>query len=222
MNYNHLGEISLDELQHHGILGMKWGVRRSPQQLGHGPTRAEKKELKTAKRHVAAAKRNLRWKGDTHAEAEKNVLLAKEGYEKASKKMSLFRKNRLARMEEASKKLSEAFELAERPRFEMEVARKIYDDAAKEMWAVNNRLVEKYGKTKVRDIKEKNMKYGITDYKSGLFTDSYLSFEKKVIATGPTVANIPFIGQRYTGKYISKEEIPYREKEFTKKARKNY
>ncbi len=34
----------LGEIYHHGIKGMKWGVRRSPEQLGHGP----KKQLAKA------------------------------------------------------------------------------------------------------------------------------------------------------------------------------
>lgn len=37
-------------LQHHGVKGMKWGVRRSPAQLARAAKRRAKDELKSAKR----------------------------------------------------------------------------------------------------------------------------------------------------------------------------
>lgn len=36
-------------LVHHGIKGMKWGVRRTPEQLGHAPSKKRKISIKISK-----------------------------------------------------------------------------------------------------------------------------------------------------------------------------
>lgn len=50
------------ELEHHGIKGMKWGVRRTPEQLGHTREteldRYKAKETKKLSRTYASRKRN--------------------------------------------------------------------------------------------------------------------------------------------------------------------
>lgn len=41
-------EVSMNEFKHYGILGMKWGVRRTPEQLGHHKIAKGKKVYRTA------------------------------------------------------------------------------------------------------------------------------------------------------------------------------
>lgn len=223
INYDHLNEVYDDYLEHYGILGMKWGVRRTPEQLGHTtPTKEERKNTRTLKRRTAAAIKNLKEKGESYKAAEDNLLTAKENYQKASKKMYLFKKNRLSAIKEASEQLTKAFEMAEGPRAEMDRARKIYNEAADKMWKDNQALLKKYGSDTISAVKEKNIEYGITMKKSGFFSDEYTAFVDKVLDPGLTVVNIPWYGQRYTGKFVSEQENAMRDKEFDKQAKKRY
>lgn len=223
---------SSDELEHHGILGMKWGVRRYQNADGsltsagekryNKPTKEERLKTRDLKRQTAAAIKNLKEKGDTYSETEANVLKAKEAYARANSKMYLFKKNRRNAIKQASENLTAALELAERPRAERVRAQEIYNETAKKLLDNNKKMIEKYGSDSIKKIGTKMIEYGITDYKSGLFTDEYLAFQDKVLNTGLTVVDIPWYGQRYTGRYVVKQEEKIREREFDKTAGKKY
>lgn len=46
MSHISLGDIPMSELAHHGVKGMKWGVRRTPEQLGNKkPKKPKKKKI---------------------------------------------------------------------------------------------------------------------------------------------------------------------------------
>ncbi len=223
MNYDHLNEVYDDYLEHYGILGMKWGVRRTPEQLGHTrPTREERKETRTLKRNAAAAIKNLKEKGETHAKAEWDVVNTQEDYRKASKKMYLFKKDRLKAIKEAGERLSTALENAERPRSELNIAEDIYRDAAEKLLENNRKMIEKYGSDKIKEIGTKTVEWGITNKKTGLFTENYDAFVQEVVKTGPTIVSIPWYGQRYTGRMVAERELKEREKRFNEKANKRY
>lgn len=223
MNYDHLSDVYDDYLEHYGILGMKWGVRKTPEQLGHTrPTREEQKETRTLKRNAAAAIKNLKEKGETHAKAEWDVVNAQEDYRKASTKMYLFKENRLKAIKEAGERLSMALENAERPRSERNLAMDIYQDAADKLLDNNRKMIEKYGSRTIKEVGKKTVEWGITNKKTGLFTDTYDTFAAEVVKTGPTIVSIPWYGQRYTGRMVAERELKEREKRFNEKTNKLY
>ena len=71
------------ELTHHGIKGMKWGVRRTPAQLGHKPSTTKKKKLSLVDRFEAKKKLRAKQKA---AEKAREAKKTKEEYEAEKKK----------------------------------------------------------------------------------------------------------------------------------------
>lgn len=88
----------MDELYHHGVKGMKWGVRRSPAQLGHKTTSTKKKskasklkkvkkskKIKTSKPATKKPEENIKKLSDDELRAKISRLELEKRYKDLSK-----------------------------------------------------------------------------------------------------------------------------------------
>lgn len=150
MNDMTLRVLRDDELYHHGVIGMKWGVRRY-QPYGQGYDPEHKGKFVGSKRQM---KREFRKDNARLKEAVKDASIHGYAYSKASYKANKADAKRLMKPSERNDKKAE---------IERTTARTLeyqYKEAEKKAQDVVKEMRDKYGKDAVRDIIYKEDKMG--------------------------------------------------------------
>lgn len=212
-HYNYMS--SYDELYHHGIKGMRWGVRRFQNEDGtltaqgrqrYKDYRSDQSTRRSLTRHVAADKKNLKARGEAMNEVTKNYNDAQEQMRKASSKVFISGKKRQELVDEAAANLTKAGEELEKRRADLNRAERIYNKDAEALFKHVDDMTKKYGSENVKSLDTNKVKLG-----------EYYSID--AIKTGVTVADMPLVGRWYSGNYTSKQE--YQDRLDTIKRRAN-
>ena len=200
-------------LYHHGIKGQKWGVRRTEEQLarirGALERASDNSARKSAKRHVAAAKKNLKTQAKLASEADAQYDQVYSNYRKTVSTPAFSQKKKRERIKLASEEVGEAGKAKESARAEYLRAKRIYEEDVNTYRERIQTMMDKYGPQSVSALRTKNVKYA-------------RNYVEEVIRTGITVADLPVIGTWYSGRYISRKDYADRSALIDERAKKKY
>lgn len=202
---------------------MKWGVRRyqpypkgervkGGKEIGEATKvqqRSDTRSLRKTRRELTATTRNSKSRAKDVKAAAKEVKKAEKGYEKAQTRIALpwGQKKKRARIAEAEKNLDTKRASYERTLQKQAQAEDLRTSTRDKLAKQANDYVQKYGSTKIADLKPSQVKLG-----KNLVVDSF--------KTGVNWANAPIVGQVVTGKYVSRMEKSRKAEETERRVKK--
>lgn len=182
-------------IEHHGVKGQKWGVRRYQNEdgtltaAGKKQYRKDNRTRRSLMRRTAAAKRTLRKAVADTDSANSDYGTSKSNYKSANSRIAITSRGRANKREainQAREELDRASERVEKSRAKLRRANRYYNENAEALTKHVNQMVDDFGSNNVKQLRTKQVTYG-RDY------------TRNVIRTGITVADLPLIGQSYVG-----------------------
>lgn len=208
------------ELQHYGVIGMKWGVRRTPAQLGHAPkserkafkkqVRQDEKQWRKNRRETAIAQKVYKKTASKYQTALDVQRSATKDLTKLRTKMTLpwKKKERQEEIDRLGKALDRYIESTEAAALRTEKTRKKMHEQIEKTVNFVSDLNEKYGQENVKQMKYKTFDVGFGK-----------EWSEKALRTGLNAAALPFVGSYLTRKQLTQWENEWQKELMDKRFR---